>query len=1039
MKHMKKRKVFLLIAVCLLLAGMGTRLAMAALENSKSSGVRSVHVSDSQIPVSTLVVGSYLIHINGLSDEIYQKAQESANEFNQSQIYYKSELAGGQWFSITDAASIMDITTSGTPVSKSVIEALEFTHRTDANGVTTDLRTGKTVSSFDIPDPYDLEAMQELEPLKIQYQLIQEKEKKSDSDEKYISMLGGFFGASIRDSETNDCDSSINALEQYKSGLTGRDKPAAWTAAVEDVQTHVDATRRVRSLTILSENLDKLLDQASGRAVSNGFGSNSLLGNLGGMFSFSARKKSSKDDNSEEEQVDPDFIVNSDVVAAIGDAGNNVAESLSSYSAKILEEGTSAATKSRYQYTNDLILQTKAGNQAASDTATENLCSLDNILNGTIGDQAQELDALNQELISQALDTYKGKLSVGIVPAYGEALAAGSSEGALNKILKDQQSDTDAARLEYQSMLEAAFLRMDNSAAQEYTGKLIEAVPDLRSLVPQDAVSSYQLETVETHLRWLRKELTALIQEGTDTSEMADLQSELDELEKQRLDALDANDLAKAKRLEAEAAAKKKDLDDMTRNLTDVLNSSASSEADRARALAQLSSDGTASMINNLADRIISDIQDGLGVQAIIVGSDTSGTGFGDESGIETGTGIGPGTGSETGTESGSGNESGTGAGSGTGMGSGSGSTGETGPGTGSGNGPGMGSGSASGAGTGTGSGAANGSGIGTGTANGNESATGAGSGNNAAGGSGTGAGSGSGMGSGSGTGSGSAAGTGTGTGTGSETENGNQENRKKEIVGSGENWTDFNNAMSALEAAGSLDPEAAKGALDQIKEAVDQMAGLDPDVADFVTASLDQIDETLDDAALTDTSSLSEKQLTDQIGEVLGGSFASASPQDQSAMIVALDQLGNEAPNQNARNLAAKLANQAANSGNIYLYKKYTADEKTRISLQAVERILKYRYIFDQSHNTATLQKGKRYYTFTVRKDSCQMSGGESKKLSGPAVYNGVMYLLAEDGKQLFDMSAYYIGGSGYGTVVTGSMESQIQNFYDQMTGGGA
>ena len=244
---------------------------------------------------------------------------------------------------------------------------------------------------------------------------------------------------------------------------------------------------------------------------------------------------------------------------------------------------------------------------------------------------------------------------------------------------------------------------------------------------------------------------------------------------------------------------------------------------------------------------------------------------------------------------------------------------------------------------------------------------------------------------------------------------------------------------MSALEAAGSLDPEAAKGALAQIKEAIDQTAGLDPDVADFLVDSLDQIDETLDDAAGSDISSLSEKQLTNQMEEILGESFASASPQDQSAMIVALDQIGNEAPNQNARNLAAKLANQAAGSGNIYLYKKYTADEKTRISLQAVERILKYRYIFDQAHNTATLQKGKRYYTFTVQKDSCQMSGGESKKLSGPAVYSGVMYLLAEDGKQLFDMSAYYIDGSSYGTVVTGSMESQIQNFYDQMTGGGA
>lgn len=885
-KH-KKKTWFLLTAVCLLILVFGARAAMAALENSNSTGVRSVHVSDSEIPVSTMVVGSYLIHINGLSDEIYQKAQESANEFNQSQIYYKSELAGGQWFSITDAVSIADITSSGTPVSKSEIEALEFTHRTDANGITTDLRTGRTVSSFDIPDPYDLESMQELEPLKIQYQLIQEKEKKSDSDEKYISMLSGFFGTSIRDSETNDCDASITALEQYKNGLSGRQKPASWTEAVESVQTHVDARRRVRSLTTLSDNLDTLLDQASGRAVSNGFSSSSLLGRLGGLFTFSSRDESSGEDDSAEKQVDPDFIINSDIISAIGDASSNVETSISSYSAKILEEGTTAVSKSRYRYTNDLILQTKAGNQAASDTATENLCSLDNILNGTVGDQKKELDALTMELISQALDAYKEKLSAGVDEKYGEAVAAGASEGARTQILKDQKSDTDAARLEYQSMLEAAFLRMDNSEAQSYTQQLIEGVPDLRALVPQDAVSSYQLETVEAHLIWLRKELAELIKNGTDTSEMDELQSALDDLENQRRSALDDNDLAKARRLEAEAEAKKKDIDDLTRNLTEVLNSSSSSEADKARALAQLGANSAASMINDLADRIISDIQDGLG--------DGSGTGLGDGNGSDTGSNTGD------------------------------------------------------------------------------------------------------------------------------------------------QNLSDLNNALNALEAAGGLDPDAAQGALGQIQNALDSASGLDSQIADQLASSLDQIGEGLADAASGDLSGLKEDQLLGMLENLLGGSFASASSEQQGAVIVALDRFGNDAPNQNARALAAKLANQAAENGNSYLYKKYTADEKARISLQSVERILNYRYIFDQAHNTATLQKGKRYYLFTVQKDSCQMSGGESKKLSGPAVYSDVMYLLSEDGKQLFDMSTYYISESVYGTVVTGNMESQIQDFYDQLMGGGA
>ena len=146
----------------------------AALENEKDSKVRSVQVSEADIESGTLIIGSHLIHINGLTDELYSIAQESANEFNQDKIYYKSELANGSWFEITTATSIADITTQGNPVSKGFInEELRFTHLTDSKGVTKDLRTGETVSIYDIPEPYDLEVMEELEPLKLQYQILQ--------------------------------------------------------------------------------------------------------------------------------------------------------------------------------------------------------------------------------------------------------------------------------------------------------------------------------------------------------------------------------------------------------------------------------------------------------------------------------------------------------------------------------------------------------------------------------------------------------------------------------------------------------------------------------------------------------------------------------------------------------------------------------------------------------------------------------------------------------------------------------------------------
>ena len=159
----KKFRLFCLMAAILTLV-VGSMVVRAALESDKDTSVRSVQMQDSQIENATLVIGSHLIHISALTDELYQTALESANEFNQPQMYYKSELAGGAWFEISDATSIADITTSGSPVSKSVIESLPFTHKTGSDGITIDLRTGKAVSVFDISNPYDLRTMEELEP-----------------------------------------------------------------------------------------------------------------------------------------------------------------------------------------------------------------------------------------------------------------------------------------------------------------------------------------------------------------------------------------------------------------------------------------------------------------------------------------------------------------------------------------------------------------------------------------------------------------------------------------------------------------------------------------------------------------------------------------------------------------------------------------------------------------------------------------------------------------------------------------------------------
>ena len=58
---------------------------------------------------STLFIGTYLISLAGMSDPIYEKAIDSASDSGQDKMYYKSELAGGAWFDVSDAEKLTDI------------------------------------------------------------------------------------------------------------------------------------------------------------------------------------------------------------------------------------------------------------------------------------------------------------------------------------------------------------------------------------------------------------------------------------------------------------------------------------------------------------------------------------------------------------------------------------------------------------------------------------------------------------------------------------------------------------------------------------------------------------------------------------------------------------------------------------------------------------------------------------------------------------------------------------------------------------------
>ena len=91
---MKKKRIGfipkLAIAVAVIAAVGGTTLSYALIDETNS-----VHIKASNIEDATLIIGTHLIYIGSMNDQFYEAAMKSAEESNQYNRYYKSEIAGG--------------------------------------------------------------------------------------------------------------------------------------------------------------------------------------------------------------------------------------------------------------------------------------------------------------------------------------------------------------------------------------------------------------------------------------------------------------------------------------------------------------------------------------------------------------------------------------------------------------------------------------------------------------------------------------------------------------------------------------------------------------------------------------------------------------------------------------------------------------------------------------------------------------------------------------------------------------------------------
>lgn len=487
---------------------------------------RAVHIKAREIESSTLAIGTHLIHLSALTDSLYEIAEQSAEDSGQDQIYYKSELGGDTWFNISNATSLADITTDGVPVTDETMEELYFEYHTKSDQLTYDLRTGQVVNIFDITDPYDLESLEELSPLKLQYDQIRETQGENDT----TARIDEIWATPVEEGDTVQAqDQTLSALQAYLQVLSDNNGGSEEIGVVSGVMEAVDAARRYEVFTALEPVLSDYLDElGAGDTVTIPNGDEGDIEML---------------------STDPELM------SAVAESLGNVQNALITYGGKMLTEGDTVMSQTEYQFSNTLISDAESGSHSSCDQDVQDLLLLEHIQDDVIADRPQELALLENTLLPHATSAYRQVLNQGETAEYRAETAKQSAQVLLDRLIDENAATISSRRGELEFFIEAKCSRIDPAAGITFIDQRLELAADsFSSAIPEDAFAESCQESVDAHIEYLTaKRRTLELASGGNA--MDELTAQKEDLQTQRLSALDKNDLAGAKALEEQIAA----------------------------------------------------------------------------------------------------------------------------------------------------------------------------------------------------------------------------------------------------------------------------------------------------------------------------------------------------------------------------------------------------------------------------------------------------------------------------------------------------
>ena len=547
MDFLKARKKPVAIALACMVVGVGIWQGVSY-SLARFNLDRAVYFNQQQLDSvedATLLVGTHLIHISVINDQIYEVAQISQTDTGQSNLYYKSEIGDGQWYEISNASALADISFTGTPVDDSTILELGLTNETRSDAITYDLTTGNPICPYNTTDPYDIADLAET----LSLQTVYEYDKQMiDNDAETDTILYEFYAikyffeqTSIRDDITNLCDNTLGQLHEFYLSQAYQDVPLQELVQILVAEEYIDHERRAQVMDHLEEN---------------------GISDLTGRLSAPTELPDPYDD-----EIDDDDLpetTSSMATEAVSDAYSTIEESFTEHDSQKLVQGKSILAQCQYADLQYLYYNVSGGsfNRTADvntyfkhggdgSTNIQRLAAMENISESVVGYRRDlEKSILTDELVPYGRDLLSRQTSSGEGSKY-QALSAveGTTNEQLDAALSDQKSEAESTRLELQFFITNLRNRMADTDMIAYIDERLDEANAMYEAVKDDDYIEYAHEVVQAYIDFLEA-LKSDIESGMDGGS-DELQELLDEYTEGYQTALDNNDLGEADRYAA--------------------------------------------------------------------------------------------------------------------------------------------------------------------------------------------------------------------------------------------------------------------------------------------------------------------------------------------------------------------------------------------------------------------------------------------------------------------------------------------------------